>query len=115
MRAIINAVQSKILTGTSAKTLLRHILDHPSSLTAPLSDLIDELSLRATAPDDSSLRLLCQKAINALPKEAESARRGNEKVVMRLVGWAMKESKGTADARAVADVLRSILSPSSKS
>lgn len=101
------------ITGTSAKTLLRHILDNPSSTSLPLSTLIDQLSLRAfSSTDNSSLATLCESAIDALPREAEAARKGNEKVVMRLVGWVMKESKGTADARAVASQLKEMLLPS---
>lgn len=132
MKDIINAVKDKALTGeevyvlgrirfpkswtvnppgTSAKTLLRHILDHPDCTSIPVSELIDQLSLRAVSSDAASLLDLCQRAIDALPREASSARKGNEKVIMRLVGYVMKESRGTADARAVVAELRDLLLP----
>lgn len=76
-----------------------------------MSELIDRLSLRAASSGAASLRELCQRAINALPREANSARKGNEKVIMRLVGYVMKESRGTADAQAVAAELRNLLLP----
>lgn len=36
-------------------------------------------------------------------------RKGKEKVVMRLVGQVMKDSKGTADAKKAREILLSIL------
>ncbi|KAF8318159.1 glutamyl-tRNA amidotransferase [Clavulina sp. PMI_390] len=113
MQEIIMLVKDKTLTGTSAKTLLRHILDTPSALTTPLQTLVDELSLRAaTSTSDSSLlRALCEAACAALPAEVESVKKGKEKAIMRLVGWVMKESKGTADAKTAQKMLKEMLVP----
>jgi aspartyl-tRNA(Asn)/glutamyl-tRNA(Gln) amidotransferase subunit B len=96
--------------GTSAKTLLRHILDNPTTISIPFQTLIDLLSLRAVSSSNSdSLRALCQAAIDALPREVEAARKGNDRVIMRLVGHVMKASRGTVDARAVGKSLRDML------
>ena len=56
-----------------------------------------------------TLKELCQSVIDQLPAEAESVRKGKEKVVMRLVGQVMKDSKGTADAKKAREVLLSML------
>jgi aspartyl-tRNA(Asn)/glutamyl-tRNA(Gln) amidotransferase subunit B len=45
----------------------------------------------------------------SLPREVEKVRKGNDKVVMRLVGEVMKVSKGAADARAAHDLLLQLI------
>lgn len=67
----------------------------------------------SSADATGSLRQLCEDAIAASPKEAEAVRKGKEKVIMRLVGNVMKESRGRADAKAVADMLKELLLPKS--
>jgi aspartyl-tRNA(Asn)/glutamyl-tRNA(Gln) amidotransferase subunit B len=68
------------------------------------------MGLIASSEDvQEALRGLCQSAIAQLPGEAESVRNGKDKVVMRLVGQVMKDSRGTADARKAREVLLSLL------
>jgi len=107
MREILALIHDGTLTGTSAKTLLRHILQTRTQI--PLTQLIDEMCLRTAS--STSLKSLCEAAISALPRESDVIRKGNEKVVMKLVGHVMKASRGTANARAAADMLREILLP----
>ncbi|KAF9509879.1 hypothetical protein BS47DRAFT_1300924 [Hydnum rufescens UP504] len=107
MRELLALLHDGTLTGTSAKTLLRHILQTRTQI--PLTQLIDEMSLRTAS--STSLKSLCEAAVSALPRESDVIRKGNEKVVMKLVGHVMKASRGTANARAAADMLREILLP----
>ena len=58
-----------------------------------------------------SLRQLCEDTIAVSPQEAEAVRKGKEKVIMRLVGHVMKESRGRADAKAARDMLKELLLP----
>ncbi|KAG8948101.1 hypothetical protein FRC04_010013 [Tulasnella sp. 424] len=105
---LIDLLQAGEITGTSAKTLIRHIFNSPPS-TEPfssMSKLVDELGLRATSSD---LQSLCEKAIELLPQEAELVRKGNEKVLMKIVGQVMKLSKGTADGKAARALLQEML------
>lgn len=105
--------------GTSAKNLLKHLLDLPSiPVDLSLESTALSLGLIFPAPSSSStsssnpddqIKSFCQSAIAKLPDVAESVRKGKEKVVMRLVGEVMKESKGTVDARRVREVLLEIL------
>jgi aspartyl-tRNA(Asn)/glutamyl-tRNA(Gln) amidotransferase subunit B len=97
------------LPGTAGKTLLKHLiaLDTPNRPT--ISSLIAEHNLRSAASD---ITQLCQKAIESLPKEAEAVRNGNERVVMRLVGYIMKSSGGTADAQKARRILLELLAGS---
>ncbi|KZO96976.1 glutamyl-tRNA amidotransferase [Calocera viscosa TUFC12733] len=103
---IIDMVQASDLTATSGKALLRRLLEEPCT-SEPLSALIDRLNLRSIGTD--GLQQICEGAIQRLRAEAESARRGNTKVLKRLVGEVMKASKGRADAQAAAAMLREML------
>lgn len=87
--------------------ILREIMsrrtpDMPSKLAA-------ELSLLAAPDDGASLEKWCTDAIAALPEEAQVVRRGNVKVVNKIVGRVMKASRGTADAQAVRAMLLQML------
>jgi aspartyl-tRNA(Asn)/glutamyl-tRNA(Gln) amidotransferase subunit B len=98
--------------GTSGKVLLRHMITQVS-LEMP-SKLAGDLSLAAFSETDSAsdaLRRLCEDAITALPEEASVVRKGNEKVIMKLVGRVMKDSRGRADAKGAGELLRELLLP----
>ncbi|KAJ1308346.1 hypothetical protein OPQ81_004056 [Rhizoctonia solani] len=99
---LVDAVESRTITGTSGKLLMRHLIETGSEL--PLSQIIDELGLRA-ASSPSELAALCRTAISLLPKESELVAQGNDKVLMKVVGQVMRLSKGTADARAAREEL----------
>lgn len=77
------------------------------------STIAADLALTALSDTSltDSLRALCEAAIAALPEEADVVRRGNERVIMKLVGRVMKESRGRANAKVVVDLLRHILLP----
>jgi len=90
--------------GTSGKTILWYMIAHrsaekPTKIVADLA--LIALSESKTSSADS-LRELCDVAIVALPVEADLVRKGNGRVVMKLVGRVMKE-RGRADAKAVMD------------
>jgi aspartyl-tRNA(Asn)/glutamyl-tRNA(Gln) amidotransferase subunit B len=79
-----------------------------SSKTLPrLPVLLDELGLRSMPAD--ALEGMCKAAIEKLPREAESVRKGKVKVIMRLVGEVMQQSKGRADAVKAKAVLERLL------
>ena len=117
--AIIDAVHAGIITsggwfvwiraetnpphpsGTTGKNLLRHIL--LTKTTAPVSRLIDELSLRTV--DSISVEALCDEAIRMFPEEAELIREGKKNILMKLVGHVMKASRGGADPKLTRRIL----------
>lgn len=94
--------QIRDFIGTSGKLLLRHLTETGSEL--PLEQIIDTLGLRA-ASSASELTDLCRTAIEMLPKESELVSKGNDKVLMKIVGQIMRLSKGTADAQAAREEL----------
>ena len=72
-----------------------------------------ELSLLALDSEndqaDDLINKYCEEAIMRLPEEAEVVRRGNLRVLNKLVGYVMKMSKGRADAQAVHARLKGML------
>ncbi|KAI0722731.1 Glutamyl-tRNA amidotransferase B subunit [Earliella scabrosa] len=107
MGDLIDLVQAGKVTGTSGKTILRHIL---TTRTSELpSTIAEELKLLAASDDGASLEKWCREAIAALPEEAEVVRRGNLKVVNKIMGHVMKASRGTAKAQDARELLLKLL------
>lgn len=106
MREIVLAVEGGKLTGSAGRSVLRHVVETGAGA-KPLDALLEELGIRPSSGDD--LRALCEAAIAKLPKETEKVRAGNDKVVMRLVGQVMQDSKGAADAKAARQLLLDII------
>lgn len=71
------------------------------------SEVAEQLSLRS---DGDELETWCEQAIATLVAEAAAARQGNINVVNKLVGYVMKLSRGTADAKAARTRLLDVLS-----
>lgn len=84
---------------TSAKILLKHIVEVGVS-TSP-KQLADGLCLVALAPEIENIDEWCKSAIKSLPTEASLIRSGNHNVLNKLVGHAMRASRGRADAHAL--------------
>lgn len=110
---LIDLVETGKVTGTSAKALLVELVAADASpldgnSKSPVLALLTSkgmLALGAAGNDGSSgLEELCAQIIDDLPKEVEKVRKGNEKVVMRLVGEVMKRTAGRADAQQAREV-----------
>ncbi|KAF8272096.1 Glutamyl-tRNA amidotransferase B subunit [Lactarius quietus] len=99
MGGLIDMVQNGLMTGSSGKLLLRHMLDNPSA--AASTALARRLGLLATRED----------AIADMPQEADAVRRGVPNVINKLLGRVMKSSKGTTDPQSVRRMLKKLLSP----
>ncbi len=72
--------------------------------------LAKELSLFATNDTDTTVQTWCDEAIETLKEEAQAVRDGNVNVVNKLVGFVMKRSRGTVDAKVARSILQSKLS-----
>lgn len=109
---LIDLVEQSKVTFTTAKSILPELLgaksDDDRASTSVLG-LLTQKGLLAMASDSNEMTDLCSAIIRDLPKEAEKVRAGNDKVIMRMVGEAMKRTKGRADAQVVKDVLFSLL------
>lgn len=96
--------------GTAGKTLVKTILERSADTATAvptLTELLDESGLTSLPSD--ALDDLCKAAIEKLPREAESVRKGKVKVLMRLVGEVMRQSKGRADAVKTKAILENML------
>jgi aspartyl-tRNA(Asn)/glutamyl-tRNA(Gln) amidotransferase subunit B len=120
MREIILALEGNVINGeladqqtsswrvgTTGKSIIRHIISHPSP-SATLASILKELGLDTSAPA-GDLEETCRSVIGDLPDIATTIRKGNEKPVMRLVGEVMKRSKGRADPKEARRILMEIL------
>ena len=74
------------------------------------SEVAERLSLLSDGGGENELDKWCDEAIATLTEEAQAARRGNLNVVNKLVGYVMKLSRGTADAKATRARLLGVLS-----
>ncbi|PIL37405.1 hypothetical protein GSI_01099 [Ganoderma sinense ZZ0214-1] len=107
MGELVDLVQAGKVTGTSGKTILRHIL---STRTTDLpSEIADDLKLATSDDDGALLEKWCREAIAALPQQAEAVRQGNLNVVNKVMGHVMKASRGTAKAQDVRTMLLKLL------
>lgn len=108
LREIVIRVENRKLTGAFGRRVLQYIFEH-----GPTEQNLDSYlsKLDYVPPKSEDLAELCQTVIDRLPAEAERVRQGNAKVVMRLVGELMKESKGTADAKKARELFIQLLKP----
>ncbi|KAK4704985.1 hypothetical protein P7C70_g1222, partial [Phenoliferia sp. Uapishka_3] len=104
---LIDAVHSSQITGTTAKSILSTFLAASSTSPPSLRQLISEQV--STKPSANTIDDLCKAVISDLPVEVGKFRKGQEKVLMRLVGEVMKRAGGKADAKGVANTLRAFL------
>jgi aspartyl-tRNA(Asn)/glutamyl-tRNA(Gln) amidotransferase subunit B len=116
MGELIDLVESGSLTRSSSKLVLRHLLSNSDISSKSVEEIakdLDLLSYSSTTPSETSasqdLTELCQQAIDALPSEIAAIRAGRTNVLNKVVGWAMKQTRGKADANALRDTLKSIL------
>ncbi|KAF8897888.1 Glutamyl-tRNA amidotransferase subunit B, mitochondrial [Infundibulicybe gibba] len=119
---LIDLIAHGVVTGTSGKLLLRHMLSLPTSDARSPVELARDLNLIALTPSaqltepvdgkPSELRQLCNQALTALPSETAAARQGQKNVLNKIVGWVMRESRGRADAREVRRLVETIITES---
>ncbi|KAN0064024.1 hypothetical protein ACQY0O_003630 [Thecaphora frezii] len=109
---LIDLVETGKVTGTTAKAVLgetiaaraKGVQATAEAASMTILELFTSRGLLALNSREDLLPL-CRKAIEVLPEEAEKVRRGNLKVIMRIVGQVMKEAKGRADAKLVHQVV----------
>lgn len=112
MRELVAAVEAGTLTGSAGRSVLRHVVENGAAQGAAqgsggLQPLLAQLGIEPSSAGD--LRALCEAAVRKLPREADKVRQGNDKVVMRLVGQVMKDSRGAADAQAARALLLQLI------
>ncbi|WWC71303.1 aspartyl/glutamyl-tRNA(Asn/Gln) amidotransferase, B subunit [Kwoniella pini CBS 10737] len=109
MKEMINLIEQGKITGTNGKQIIKHLIFNDSSIS--LNQVLNELSIELNDNISNKLDIseICQQAIKNQSKSVNDYKKGNEKVLMRLVGEVMKLSKGRADAKQVKEILVDLL------
>ena len=109
MGALIDLVSDNSMTRSSARLLLRHIINDPPPSNTSIEDLARRLDLlpeSGSAGDDD----VYKRAIEALPGEVAAFRSGNKNVLNKVIGWVMRETKGKADVQRARERLEELIS-----
>lgn len=112
MGELIDLVEGEVVTRSSGRLLLRHIVSNQIPQGATMKDLARSLQLLAFSAEpmageteQNNLYEVCGKAIQALPSEVTAIRAGNKKVINKVVGWVIRETRGRADAQMVRELV----------
>jgi aspartyl-tRNA(Asn)/glutamyl-tRNA(Gln) amidotransferase subunit B len=99
--ALAGLVEGKTISHGSGKQVLEKLVAEGGDPTA-----IVEREGLAQISDTSELEGIVDRAIEAEPEAADQVKAGNEKAIGRIVGAAMKESKGRADGGEVTKLIK---------
>lgn len=125
MGELIDLVEQEVVTRSSGRLLLQHILIHKPSEQTSVKELAKQLQLisfsNAPASSTSSevestadIHSICSRAIDALPSEIAAIRAGNRNVINKVVGWVIKETRGRADAKSVRKIVEELVDSEAK-
>jgi aspartyl-tRNA(Asn)/glutamyl-tRNA(Gln) amidotransferase subunit B len=101
---LLSLVENGDISGKQAKEIHAAIAGTPDS---PLR-IVEARGMRVLS-DEGSLRPLCERLVQANPKQAAEYRAGKKGLLGYFVGQAMKETKGSANPKLVSDILSKIL------
>ena len=104
---IVRLVADGTLSQTAAKQVLEEILETGDAV----DDVVERRGLRRVT-DTSALEVWVDEAIAENPGPVEQFRRGKEGALNAVLGAVMKKSRGSADAKAVRELLLRRLSGS---
>jgi aspartyl-tRNA(Asn)/glutamyl-tRNA(Gln) amidotransferase subunit B len=99
--ALVEMVQAKQVSHGAAKTVLATMVAEGGGA----QEIVDRLGLGSLS-DESEIEAIVERAIETNAEAADQVRAGNEKAIGRIVGAAMKESKGRADGGTVTKLIR---------
>jgi len=101
---LIRLVDAGTINNSTGKSLLS---ETQKTGKEPLA-LVEEKGL-AQVSDDSLIREICQKVIDAHPDEVQSFKGGKEGLIGWFIGQVMRESKGKADAKLAREIMLELL------
>ncbi|MBQ2910470.1 MAG: Asp-tRNA(Asn)/Glu-tRNA(Gln) amidotransferase subunit GatB [Bacilli bacterium] len=97
---LIKNMEDNTLTSKNLKDILNKILEDTSSI----SDIIKSSGIE-NITDDSAIRDVVRKVIEANPGSVEDYKTGHDRAIKFLMGQVMKESKGSANPKMAMDIL----------
>jgi aspartyl-tRNA(Asn)/glutamyl-tRNA(Gln) amidotransferase subunit B len=105
--ALAGLVEGKTISHGAGKQVLAKLVAEGGDP----AEIVEKEGL-AQISDSSELESIVERAIEAEPDAAEQVKSGNEKAIGRIVGAAMRESKGRADGGEVTKLIRDRLAAS---
>ena len=93
-------MEDNTLTSKNLKDILNKILEETSSI----ADIIKQSGIE-NITDDSAIRDVVKKVIEANPGSVEDYKTGHDRAIKFLMGQVMKESKGSANPKIAMDIL----------
>ena len=97
---LIKNMEDNTLTSKNLKDILNKVLEDTSSI----SDIIKSSGIE-NITDDSAIRDVVRKVIEANPGSVEDYKTGHDRAIKFLMGQVMKESKGSANPKMAMDIL----------
>lgn len=97
---LIKNMEDNTLTSKNLKDILNKVLEDTSSI----SDIIRSSGIE-NITDDSAIRDVVRKVIEANPGSVEDYKTGHDRAIKFLMGQVMKESKGSANPKMAMDIL----------
>jgi aspartyl-tRNA(Asn)/glutamyl-tRNA(Gln) amidotransferase subunit B len=103
LNELVSLIENKKINSSMASNALEKMLDSGK----PVGEFISEKDMQGI--DDDTLREICLRALSENKEAVESYLGGKEKAFSSLIGYIMKETKGKADPRKAADILKEII------
>ena len=103
LNELISLIENKKINSSMASNALEKMLDSGK----PVREFISEKDMQGI--DENTLREICLRALSENKEAVESYLGGKEKAFSSLIGYIMKETKGKADPRKAADILKEII------
>lgn len=98
---LIKNMEDNTLTSKNLKDIIDKVLE--STLT--ISEIIKESGIE-NITDDSAIRDVIKKVIEANPESVDDYKAGHDRAIKYLMGQVMKESKGSANPKMAMDILQ---------
>ncbi len=101
---LLRLLEEGVISSTAAKKVLVEVYEtgrHPA-------EIVEEKGLKQES-DESALLAICQKILEAHPKEVEKYRKGKKNVIGFFVGQVMRETRGKANPKVVNQLLTRLL------
>ncbi len=102
---LVKRIEDQTISGKAAKEVLDYLMEHNESV----DSVIERLGLKQVS-DTGAIEKLVDEILAANPDKVQEYRNGKEKLFGFFVGQTMKASKGSANPKAVNDILKSKLS-----
>lgn len=98
---LVKNMEDNTLTSKNLKEILDKVLEETSTI----AEIIKESGIE-NITDDSAIREVVKKVIEANPESVDDYKAGHDRAIKYLMGQVMKESKGSANPKMAMDILQ---------